>query len=164
MKTLLIIRHAKSGWSDPSLPDFDRTLTDRGKEDASLMAKRVLRKNIPVDLFVSSPAKRAKKTAKIFMKEYGSDDEKLFLEPLLYEAGVKEFYKVIEEVDDRNSHVAVFAHNPGITDFVNSLQCVSIYDMPVCGVYALSIHTGCWKEWQAAKKEFLFFDYPGSAG
>jgi len=68
MKTLLLIRHAKSGWNDPSLSDFDRTLTERGKSDAKMMAKRVKEKSIEIDLFVSSPAKRAKKTAKIFMK------------------------------------------------------------------------------------------------
>ena len=70
MKTLLIIRHAKSGWDDPSLSDFNRTLTERGKSDAVMMAKRIKNNSIKIDAFVSSPAKRAKKTAKIFMKEY----------------------------------------------------------------------------------------------
>ena len=62
MKTLYIIRHAKSSWGDFSLPDFERPLNERGKKDAPEMAKRLLDKKINIDAFVSSPAKRAKST------------------------------------------------------------------------------------------------------
>ena len=160
MKTLLIIRHAKSGWDDASLSDFDRTLTDRGKSDAAMMAKRIKKSLIEIDAFVSSPAKRAKKTAKIFMKEYEKDEKHLSLVPSLYEALVKDFYDVVENLDDKNNSVALFSHNPGVTEFINSLECSPIYNMPACAVFALKIKTKHWKEFSEAKKEFLFFDYP----
>ena len=160
MKTLLLIRHAKSGWDDPSLSDFDRTLTERGKSDAKMMAKRVKEKSIEIDLFVSSPAKRAKKTAKIFMKEYEKKEKNLFFEPNLYEGTVNDFFKAIENLDDKEKQVAVFAHNPGITEFINSLECSPVYNMPTCAVFALKIKTKHWKEFREAEKEFLFFDYP----
>jgi phosphohistidine phosphatase len=160
MKTLLLIRHAKSGWDDPSLSDFDRPLTHRGKSDAKMMAKRIKEKSIEIDLFVSSPAKRAKKTAKMFMKEFDEKEKKLLLEPALYEGSVTDFYKTIENLDDKEKHVAVFAHNPGITEFVNSLECSPVYNMPTCAVFALKIKTKNWKEFQQAEKEFLFFDSP----
>ena len=60
MKTLLLVRHAKSGWNDPSLSDFDRTLTERGKSDANMMAQRIKDQSINIDLFVSSPPSVAK--------------------------------------------------------------------------------------------------------
>ena len=160
MKTLLIIRHAKSGWDDPSLSDFNRTLTERGKSDAVMMAERNITNAIKIDAFVSSPAKRAKKTAKIFMKEYEKNEKDLLLIPSLYEPSVADFYDAVESLDDKNDTVAIFSHNPGITEFINSLECSPIYNMPTCAVFALKIKTKHWKEFTEAEKEFLFFDYP----
>jgi len=160
MKTLLIIRHAKSGWDDPSLSDFNRTLTERGKSDAAMMAKRIIMNIIKIDAFVSSPAKRAKKTAKIFMKEYKKNETDLLLIPSLYEPSIADFYDAVETLDDKNDIVALFSHNPGITEFVNSLKCSPIYNMPTCAVFGLKIKTKHWKEFTEAEKEFLFFDYP----
>jgi phosphohistidine phosphatase len=160
MKTLLLIRHAKSGWDDPSLSDFDRTLTERGKSDAKMMAQRIKEQSIDIDSFVSSPAKRAKKTAKIFMKELKKNVEEMLLIPDLYEASVNNFYSTIENLEDTRNVVAVFAHNPGITEFVNSLECSPVYNMPTCAVFALKIKTDHWKDFHEAEKQFLFFDYP----
>lgn len=160
MKTLLLIRHAKSGWDDPSLSDFDRTLTERGKSDAKMMAQRIKEQSIDIDSFVSSPAKRAKKTAKIFMKELKKNVEEILLIPDLYEASVNNFYSTIENLEDTRNVVAVFAHNPGITEFVNSLKCSPVYNMPTCAVFALKIKTNYWKDFHEAEKQFLFFDYP----
>jgi len=160
MKTLLLIRHAKSGWDDASLSDFDRTLTERGKSDAKIMAQRIKEQSIDIDSFVSSPAKRAKKTAKIFMKELKKNVEEMLLIPDLYEASVNNFYSTIENLEDTRNVVAVFAHNPGITEFVNSLECSPVYNMPTCAVFAFKIKTDHWKDFHGAEKQFLFFDYP----
>jgi phosphohistidine phosphatase len=160
MKTLILIRHAKSSWDNPMLKDFERPLNDRGKEDAPKMAQRLKNKNIDIDFLVSSPAKRAKKTAKIFLKEFGIEDEKLVLNPSLYEASLNDFYTVLEEVNNKNKAVALFSHNPGITDFINSLDCSPVYNMPTCGVFALEIDTDSWDKFRHAAKRFLFFDYP----
>lgn len=160
MKTLLIIRHAKSGWDDVSLSDFDRTLTERGKSDAVMMAKRIKKNSIKIDAFISSPARRAKKTAAIFMKEFNESEKKLSLIASLYEASVKDFYDAIETLNDKDDNVALFSHNPGITEFVNSLDCSPVYNMPTCAVFALKIKAKQWKSFREADKEFLFFDYP----
>lgn len=159
MKTILIVRHAKSGWDKP-LPDFDRKLTERGKTDAKNMAIRLVEKNITIDFFISSPAARAQKTAGIFMKELAAQKDKLKVIPALYEPSVKSFYEVIEGVDDEADCIALFSHNPGISQFVNSLDCHPVYDMPTCSVYAFKIKSTHWKELQIAEKEFLFFDFP----
>lgn len=160
MKTLLLIRHAKSSWDSTVTSDFERPLNERGKNDAPAMAKRLLDKKISIDTFVSSPAKRAKKTAETFMRKYKVAEEKLTLIPSLYEASVDNFYRAVEQLPDENSSVALFSHNPGITDFINSLQCSPVYNMPTCAIYALEIKTEHWRDFRIADKKFLFFDYP----
>ncbi len=160
MKTLLLIRHAKSSWSDVGLSDFDRPLNDRGKEDAPEMAKRVKDRKIKVDLFISSPAKRAKKTAKIFMETYGENKNNLVLIPSLYEASVQNFYNAIEILDNKYNTIALFSHNPGITDFVNLMTDYKIDNMPTCGVFAVSIQTKKWSNFKDSDKELLLFDFP----
>lgn len=160
MKTLLLIRHAKSSWDSTVTLDFERPLNERGKNDAPIMAQRILDKKISIDAFVSSPAKRARKTAEIFMKKYEVAEEKLTLVPALYEASVDDFYRAVEQLADDHTSIALFSHNPGITDFINSLECSPVYNMPTCAIYALKIKTKHWKEFRIADKEFLFFDYP----
>lgn len=160
MKTLLVIRHAKSGWDNTAHTDFERTLTDSGISDAGLMATRLIERGIKIDSFVSSPAKRAQQTATIFMNAYKANEKKLLLLPSLYEASVKHFYDAIAALDDANNIVALFAHNLGVTDFVNSTGCSLVYNMPACAVIGLAIKANHWKEFENAKKEFLFFDYP----
>jgi phosphohistidine phosphatase len=160
MKTLLLVRHAKSSWDNTILKDFERPLNERGKHDAPLMAKRIKDNKIEIEAFVSSPAKRAKKTAELFMNEFGVKAKKLILVSSLYEAALENFYETVEHLKGKYDTVALFAHNPGITDFINSLQCSSLYDMPTCGVYAVKIKTKKWEEFREAEKEFLFFDYP----
>lgn len=162
MKTLLLVRHAKSSWASDDLPDFDRPLNERGKRDAPVMAKRVKNKKIKIDAFVSSPAKRARKTAEIFMHEWDVKKNKLIIIPSLYEASLQNFYDAVYNLEDDINAVALFAHNPGITDFINSLECSPVYNMPTCAVYALTIKTKSWIDFKTAEKGFLFFDYPKS--
>src|SRR5688572_13035528 len=100
MKILLLVRHAKSDWGDPSLADIERPLNDRGKRDAPVMAHRLLDKRIEIDAFISSPAKRARKTAKVFAGEYKRDKEEVILIEQLYGAGPEVFYDVIKKTDD----------------------------------------------------------------
>lgn len=160
LKTLLLIRHAKSDWNDASLSDFDRPLNERGKRDAPLMAQRLLDKKIAIDLFVSSPAKRAKKTATIFAEAYGFDKGQVEFHDELYLAPEPVFAAVISKLNNNSDTVAVFAHNPGITDFANSLTNTRIDDMPTCCIFAVQGNCKDWNDFEAAKKKFLFVDYP----
>ena len=160
-KTLLIIRHAKSSWDISTLNDFDRPLNERGKKDAPMMANRLLSKKIPIDAFVSSPAKRAKKTAEIFCEEYGKSDDALIYLSMLYNAPFEVFYEALANLDDAYKTIALFSHNPGITDFVNTLtDGVRIDNMPTCGVFAVKVSINKWADIKKGKKDFLFFDYP----
>lgn len=161
MKKLYMVRHAKSSWGDFTTPDFDRPLNDRGKKDAPEMAKRLLAKKTVIDVFISSPAKRAKSTCKAFCKVYDRDKEDILLIDDLYHASVETFNKEISAIDDTFESVAVFSHNPGITDFVNTLvKDVRIDNMPTCAIFAVEIDTDKWAEFLISGKKFLFVDYP----
>lgn len=161
MKTLLIIRHAKSSWDVIGQNDFDRTLNDRGKKDAPIMAQRLLDKKIKIDSFVSSPAKRAKKTAEFFCAAYKKNKEDIIFISALYHAGSNNFFEVVEQLSDNTDSVAIFSHNPGITDFANQLvKDVAVDNVPTCGIFAVQADITKWKDFAKAKKELLFFDYP----
>jgi phosphohistidine phosphatase len=160
MKSLLLIRHAKSSWADFSIKDFDRPLNDRGKKDAPAMAKRLQDKDITIDAFIASPAKRARKTAELFAKEYKAEKSSIIFFDELYLATASIFSDVISKTDDRFETIAVFSHNEGITDFANSLTDTRIDEIPTCGIFAIKIKTKHWKDFLEAEKNFWFFDSP----
>ena len=160
MKTLIAVRHAKSSWDTIGQSDFDRPLNDRGKKDAPEMAQRLKEKGLKIDLFVSSPAKRAHKTAKYFAEAFKSDKADIVLIDRLYEAPMDAFYDVISGLNHKYDTVALFAHNPGITAFVNTLSDVHTDNMPTCGMFAVQADTNDWGAFQESNRQFLFFDYP----
>jgi phosphohistidine phosphatase len=160
MKTVLLVRHAKSSWEDPLVVDFERPLNERGKKDAPAMAKRVKDRQYKIDCFISSPARRARKTAKLFAEVFKYKEEKIIYKSELYHADPETFYSVIEQCGNDYNTIAIFSHNPGITYFVNELTEIKLDDMPTCAVFAVSMDGGKWKDFRKAKKQFLFFDYP----
>jgi len=160
LKTVLLVRHAKSDWGNPVLSDFDRPLNGRGKEDAPVMAHRLLDNKIKIDAFISSPAKRARRTARIFAKTYKVKKDDITLRNELYGAAENVFWDVIANANKKFDSIAIFSHNPGLTDFANLLTNTRIDNIPSCGVLAVKADCDKWKDFKAAKKEFLFFDYP----
>jgi phosphohistidine phosphatase len=160
MKTLLFIRHAKSSWESPNQKDFDRPLNDRGHKDAPAMAKRMLAKQQMLDALLSSTATRAVTTANYFLNVYKELGTVLKTTPNLYHALPYNFYQEIALLNNNWNHVAIFAHNPGITEMVNSFGVATIDDMPTCGVFGVLANITDWKNFETCKKQFLFFDYP----
>ena len=160
MKTLFIIRHAKSSWDDPSQSDFDRPLNERGKKDAPKMAERLREKKFPIDIFISSPAKRARKTAAHFIEEFGGKEKEIVLMDNLYEASPNAFFNAVSTIEDKYQSAAIFSHNPGITEFVNMLTDHIVPNMPTCGVFGVKALVNTWAEFRDSKKELLLFDYP----
>ena len=161
MKTVYLARHAKSSWADTGMEDFDRPLNDRGKKDAPLMAKQLVAKGRIPDCIISSPAKRAKKTAKIFSETLDVAEKDIRYIDKLYLAPPSVFYDLIENLEDRLKQVMIVAHNPGITDLANEMTPdVHIDNIPTCGIFAIEAAVDNWKDFAAAEKNFLFFHYP----
>ena len=161
MKTLLLIRHAKSGWTNTQESDYERQINNTGKKEALLMSDKLFKKNIIINAFISSGALRARQTCEIFCNTYGYLLSKVLFSDILYQATPQNITDVVSSMNNETNSVAVFTHNPGITDFINHLELdVNIDDMPTCGVFSFQIKTNDWRLFNVAEKKYLFFDYP----
>ncbi|RNL56618.1 SixA phosphatase family protein [Pedobacter jejuensis] len=157
-KQLLLVRHGKSDWGNIDLKDFDRPLNKRGKENAPEMAERLLTKGFKFDLMVSSPAKRAKSTAKFFAEAFKIDE--IHYEESIYEANSSTLLKVVNGLDDAADTVIMFGHNPGFTDLANDLSDADIYNIPTAGMVLISFPFDSWEMVSKGTGELVFFDYP----
>ena len=157
MKTLFLVRHAKSD-CPANVSDFDRPLSERGYRDAPKMAEFLKSKNVEIDTFVSSPAKRAITTCGYFAEVF--ENENITKVEKLYDASSSDFLDVIENLSDEIENVALFSHNNGITYFANSLTNENIVHLPTCAVVGFKIETENWQDFKNSKKEFLFFHKP----
>jgi phosphohistidine phosphatase len=160
MKTILLVRHAKSSWENFSVSDEERPLNDRGKKNAPEMAKRLLKKGINIDAFLSSPAKRARTTAEYFAGEYKVKKNKIIIVPELYMASKDAFVNTIRNAPEEADTVALFSHNNGISDFANVLSDARIDIMPTCAVFAVQADIERWSQFEPGQTRFYFFDYP----
>lgn len=160
-KTLTILRHAKSSWSDFSCPDFERTLNKRGLRDAPFMAK-VFHEKYPngVDLIISSPAKRALKTAQYFKNELGLNDDSFWTDKRLYHADLNNILEVINECPDDFNHLLIAAHNPGLTYFVNEFDSFVTDNLPTSGIVVLNVNVSSWQDFQLGSGEIEHFLFP----
>lgn len=159
MRQLILIRHAKSSWSDPTLDDFDRPLNKRGKRDAPFMAKLLFEKNIRPDLIISSPAKRTKLTALEFAEQFGIKNENILWDDNLYLASSSTLIKKLKQLDNHINTVFLVGHNPGLTELHNFLCKEEIDNIPTCGVVSLKTDKN-WSEISSEDFKLDFFEYP----
>jgi phosphohistidine phosphatase len=145
MKTLFLVRHAKSSRDDPSLPDRDRPLNDRGKQDAARMGKRLATRDVKPDSLVSSPALRALTTARLIAEEIGCKPEDIVEDDRLYASSPEDLLAVIRELDRKLDRVMLFGHNPEFTDLARRLSGEFI-DMPTCTVAQFTFDTKAWSD------------------
>lgn len=160
MKRLYLLRHAKSSWKHPDLSDFERPLNERGKRDAPVMGKRLKEMQIQPDLILSSPAKRAHKTAKIIAKEIDFPKKQIVTDESIYAAGVSTLLDLIRKIDDSFRQVILIGHNPGFTDLANYLTNAQLDNIPTCGIFCTDFDIQSWKDVAEGKGTFVFFDYP----
>jgi phosphohistidine phosphatase len=120
MKTLFLLRHAKSSWNDSSLQDFDRPLNVRGLRSAELIGTFIKKQKLSFDLVLSSPAIRARETIEIVLKTSKVQSE-LRYDQRIYEASPHVLIEVITQIEDEKSKVLLVGHNPGIEKLVEIL-------------------------------------------
>ncbi len=160
MKTIYIVRHAKSSWEDLTLHDFDRPLNKRGKENAPFMGKLLKNKDIKIDLMLSSPALRAKITAEIIAEALGYPTEKIVFEKKMYEANTSYLLQLIQNQDDKIENMMLIGHNPELTAWVNQLTSAHIENIPTAGVCCIQFGTKHWEKIRLKQNELVFFEYP----
>ena len=161
MKTIILVRHAKSSWKFPELKDIDRPLRKRGVRDAQLMAGLLKELNGPVDHIISSPAVRALATAEAFAREFGLNEETIVIRENLYMESKNKMIEEIKRLDDKFTSVILVSHEPTITDLANLLtKDGSIDRIPTSGIAGIRFECDSWKDIEMKKGKQLFFEVP----
>ena len=160
VKTLWIVRHAKSSWSDPGLRDFDRPLNRRGTRDAGRMGRFLARQGDLPQRLLASTARRAWDTAELIARGIGYSADDILPQPDLYDASVGEMLAVIHDIDQTHASVMLFSHNPGVTDLTNALTGSSIGNVPTCGVARVTLDVDTWTAVKPARGKLVSFYVP----
>jgi phosphohistidine phosphatase len=150
MKTLLLLRHAKSSWKEQDLPDHDRPLNKRGKNDAPRMGKLLKDEDLIPDLIVSSTAVRAKKTAELVAKACKYKG-KIVLDHSLYGAESAAYLKILEGLSDKHMVALVVGHSPSVDETVELLTGSLDVIMPTCALAQISLPIQDWAELKKQK-------------
>ena len=160
MKTLTLIRHAKSSWKDRTLRDRERPLNKRGTRDAPVTGQRIAAAGIRPSLIVSSPAVRAWTTAKAIAGELGYPIEFLQRDDNLYLASLDNWLDVVAAQEASFNSIMLFGHNPGLTDFANYLSPGLTHNVPTAGVVSVNIDRDDWLLYERPQTELALYDYP----
>ncbi len=160
MKTLLLVRHAKSSWKEPGLQDFERPLLEKGKSRTEKVAIYLRERKVFPDLIVSSHAVRAFETAKIFAEVLGYPHHEIQVDGQVYFSGATGLQQVAFGLPDGKNTVIMVGHNPAITQFANEFLENKIDYMPTSAVVSISFDTAEWKEIPLASKKINFVVYP----
>jgi len=160
MKTLYLVRHAKSSWKHPELDDFERPLNKRGKRDAPAMGQFLLQKGIKPDIIISSPAVRASVTTKIISDILSYPFNRVAYSDDIYEAGISSLFKILSKVENKYNSGMIVGHNPGMTYFANTLASTRIDNIPTCGIFCTDLDISSWQEISEDCGVMKFFKYP----
>jgi phosphohistidine phosphatase len=160
MKTLFLIRHAKSSRSDPTLADQDRPLSDRGKRDAPQVGKRLAKRHVMFDLILSSPATRAVATARRIARQLDYRRRDIVVNDRLYPGAMDDLLDVIQKLDDKRERVMLVGHNPGLEQLAHRFS-REITEMPTCAVAEFAFDTDSWSTVDRATLAKVLFERPG---
>ena len=164
MKVLYLLRHAKSSWAEPGLPDRERPLNPRGRKNAPGMARRLCVKGVRLDQAIASPAQRAWETLCFFTKSLEVPKTKVRVEEALYDATVEVWLRLIRQLDESWQTVMMVGHNPAITDLAHFLGRTDILNVPTCGILECCFHGEYWGSLEEETNRLTInFDYPKRA-
>ena len=144
MKTLFVLRHAKSSWDDSSLADYDRPLNDRGKTAAPFMGRIMAERDLVPAVIFSSPAVRARETASL-VKKAGKLDAELRFEERIYEASPQTLKQVVAGIDDEFRSAMIVGHNPGMEGFIRLLT-GKVESMPTAALAIIDLDIARWED------------------
>lgn len=146
MKTIIIVRHAKTiqhGYDQ----DYDRTLTDRGRDDAERTSREMVRLGVLPDLIISSPAVRTTQTTRIFADTFGYPTANVRYEKKLYSGMMTNtFLNMLHEIDNKYTTVMVVGHNPTVYNYLDMLLPGFSLDVPTCSTVVIAFETDQWSD------------------
>ena len=158
MKTLFVLRHAKSSWENPDWSDFERPLNSRGLDAARFIGGLIYERALAPQIIVSSPAKRAKQTA-VLVKEIAEISKAVVFDERIYEASPLTLFNLIREFDEKYNSVLIVGHNPGFENLVRVLT-GEIVQMPTAALAKIKIDSEIWSAIEAGMGELEFLIRP----
>jgi phosphohistidine phosphatase len=159
MKTIFLIRHAKSSWDNNLLKDHQRPLNKKGLSDAPIMGERLKQEFSPPERIICSSAQRAKETAEI-IKGIWFPQKTIEFTDLLYEQQTSNILSIIQKNQKELNSLALFFHNPTITHLGNLLASLSLSNIPTCGALTLSCKEYNWAKVEIGNCGLVSFNYP----
>ncbi len=160
MKTLYLVRHAKSSWKYTNLDDFERPLNKRGRKNAPFMGRILKKLKVAPDLVISSPANRAATTARIIADSIDYPLEKIHYNETIYASSEHELIQVIQQLGDAVNRAMLVSHNPALTDLANTIADTAISNIPTCGVVGLNLNISSWVKIGEQRGKLKFFEFP----
>ena len=160
MKTLYVVRHAKSSWKYPDLDDFERPLNKRGRKSAPIMGKILKKLKATPQLVISSPANRAAMTARIIAAAINYPLENIRYSETIYEFSENTLIQVAKQIDDAVNKAMVVGHNPAINGLANYIGDKPIGNIPTCGAICVELDISSWANISAHCGKLKFFEFP----
>jgi len=164
MKTLYVMRHAKSSWGEPGLDDFDRPLLEKGKKRTKDVIDFLLKKKVTPGLILSSPAVRAIETARIMAFGLNIPQESIREEKLIYTSESERLEDLFYDLPGSIDSLMLIGHNPAMTNFVNNFIEQKIDVLPTSGVVGLEFDTDDWSGIISKKPVLKFMIFPKMLG
>ena len=161
MKTLMLVRHAKSSWDHPGISDHDRPLNHRGRRDAPDMGRRLAERGLVPDRILSSTALRAHTTAQLMAEALGFDVDDIIVDERLYAASADEVLQVIGELDNEVGTAMVVGHNPETASLAHRFS-RDVGEMPTCAVAVFTFDEDGWYELEDAEPTSVLVETPRS--
>ena len=157
MRTLYLLRHAKSSWKDASLSDFERPLKRRGREAAQFVGERLAREKLKNPVLICSPAVRTRETAEHVLKSSKLRVEERWDERI-YEASLRDLLQVVSEIPDDKKVAILIGHNPGFEELLAFLTGAS-RRMPTAALAKIEFEVS-WKDIEARSGRLDWFTTP----
>ena len=160
MKTLYLVRHAKSSWDNANQSDHDRPLNPRGERDAPRMGKRLRKRKDQPEVIISSSAVRAQTTARILATALDYPTSDIAIDERLYGAEPDDVLSIIGDLDDGIHCAMLVGHNPTFTAIINALGRCDFDNVPTCGMAVLTFPVDSWKDIATIQGKLVDFDFP----
>jgi phosphohistidine phosphatase len=160
MKTLYIVRHAKSSWKYPDLPDDERPLLEKGKKRTKKIIDFLLENKVKVDYIISSHAVRALETAKILAHALSYPEDDIKMDHEIYFADGDKLFNQFYDLPQRHDSIMIVGHNPALTNFANHFVNPPIDWLPTSGVVCVEFDTDRWEKIPVADRKTKFIVYP----
>lgn len=160
MKTLTLVRHAKSSWEAPGLADIDRPLNQRGRRDAPASAYRFATAFPPPDRILASPALRTRETARAFARAFDMAQSTIIEDARIHEASRVDLFSVLRELPDRVVDVMLVGHSPAIAELGHALCGTPEGKFPTCAILRMHLPVQSWSLLSEGDGDCVLFDTP----